>query len=380
MSLSAIARRPHWSAWLVCAWLTLPMLAGCNSKEEEPGQESQQPEDDNSEPLSNNSDREDEGDSQPRTASTGGNDNNDASTEWIGDIPFDVYYDRPLEIARNDQTIAVTTTTPGETGTPEPAETQGEPAPMVTPMPMSTATTGGAIDWEQVIPIEVLNEEVKQIRNRLSANLQTVATFNREQEANKLDAVVLSGLAAIAVLHPGDLNWKDKAPHIRDLANVIFVNSSDTGREPYAACEVAFEQIQTMLDGGPVPPELTADPARSPVEVADRFDLMYRFRLTSSHLKSNINSEARLKEDVPGVTRELSVLAGLATLVSMDGYGYADESDYQGHIATFLEAVNTSRTGAQLESFEQFSQGVAAIQKACNDCHQQYAFGTDAGI
>jgi hypothetical protein len=280
----------------------------------------------------------------------------------------------------NSQTItASANTTPGVTPvTPTPMETT-DPMPM--PMPMTSSSAGtGEIDWATVISIEVLNDEVKQIRNRLTANLQTVATFNREQEANKLDAVVLSALAAIAIIHPGDLNWKEKAPYIRDLANVIFLNSSESGREPFAECEVAFEQIQAMLDGGPIPPELQADPARSPTEVADRFDLMYRFRQSSSHLKSNINSDARLKEDVPGVVRELSVLAALATLISTEGYVYADEGDYQTHLANFISAVTASRTGAELESFEQFSTGLQNIQKTCNECHQQYAFGTEAGI
>ncbi len=378
MSLSRIARRPHWSIWLVIVWVLLPILAGCNGDEEETDSEK----DDNSEPMSSTEQPDDPGSSEGQTATShdDGQPADDDSTQWIGDIPFDVYYDRPLEVAMNTQTIAAVNTTPDET--PDPTEDPVEPeeSPMETPMPMTTATTSGAIDWEQAIPIEVLNEEVIQIRNRLAANLQTVATFNREQEANKLDSAVLAGLAAIAVLHPGELNWKDKAPHIRDLANLIFINSADTGREPYAVCEVAFEQIQTMLDGGPAPEELMADPARSPTEVADRYDLMFRFRQTYTHLKSNVNSEARLKEDVPGVVRELSVLAGLATLISLDGYVLADESDYQGHLATFISALNASRTGAQLESFEQFSTGMAGIQKACNDCHGQYAFGTDAGI
>ena len=295
---------------------------------------------------------------------------------WIGDIPYDVYYDRPLDVAMNSQTIATSTNT-------TPDVTVVTPMPMTPdPMPMTntSADGGGEVDWESVIAIEVLNEEVKQIRNRLSANLQTVATFNREQEPNQVDAVVLSGLAAIAIMHPGDLNWKDKAPHIRDLANVIFNNCTTTGREAFAECEIAFEQIETMLDGGPVPADLEADPDRTPSEVADRYYLMYRFRITSSHLKSNVNSEARLKEDVAGVVRDLSVLSALATLISMDSYEYSVESDYQAHIANFISATQASRTGAELESFEQFSQGIANIQKTCNECHQQYAFGTEAGI
>jgi hypothetical protein len=379
MSRLPLIRRPFWSVWLVCAWLVLPIIAGCDGgdAEETNNNTEETDSDDNAEPLSNAADEDNNGGSNSRI-SDNDSDEGDEDVQWIGDIPYDVYYDRPLEVATNTQTVAVTT--PGDTGSPDPGETPVEPEPMENPMPMSTANSSGAIDWEQTIPIEILNEEVKQIRNRLAANLQTVATFNREQEANAMDAVVLSAMAAIAIEHPGELNWKDKAPQIRDLANVIFVNSSTTGREPFGLCQEAFEQIQTMLDGGPAPPDVMSDPARHPMEVADRYDLMQRFDQTSTHLKSNVNSEARLKEEAPAVVRDLSVLAALATLISRDGYVFAEEDQYQAYLATFRESVMASRTGAQLESFEQFSQGLAGIQKACNDCHGQYALGTEIGL
>jgi hypothetical protein len=386
MSLSQSSFRRNWPVWLIAGWLVIPILAGCNgdedSQEDDGTEQDDGVDDDNAEPLSDSDDGESEGD---LVAGNGRPSDEDAdTTEWIGDIPYDVYYDRPLEVALNNQSIASNDAVVNNV--PDPMEDPVIPDPMdpttdtpiEDPPPMTQA--GGPVDWEQVIPIEVLNEEVKQIRNRLTANLQTVATFNREQEANAMDAVVLSALAAIAIEHPGDLNWKDKAPHIRDLANVIFVNSSSTGREPFALCEVAFEQIQIMLDGGPVPPEVMADPARHPMEVADRYDLMQRFDQTSSHLKSNVNSEARLKEDVPGVVRELSVLAALATLIAKDGYVYAEEPEYQGYLTAFRDSVMASRTGAQQESYEQFSQGLAGIQKACQDCHGQYALGTEIGL
>lgn len=353
------------------AWVVIPILAGCGGGDEEsaapqPAQHSQ--------PQGTTASSTDQRSGDQSPAENG----EDGNTQWIGDIPYDVYYDRPLTIATSTQTVAAATNTTPDLTSVTPAPTPENVDPM--PMPMTSSAGSGEVDWASMISIEVLDEEVKQIRNRLGANLQTVATFNREQEPNKLDAVVLSALASIAISHPGELNWKEKAPHIRDLANTIFNNCTTTGREAFGVCEVAFEQIETMLDGGPVPADLEADPARPPYEVADRFDLMYRFRQTSSHLKSNINSEARLKEDVSGVVRELSVLSALAALISMDGYGYAEEADYQTHLSNFISATQASRTGAELESFEQFSQGIANIQKSCNECHQQYAFGTEAGI
>ena len=104
-----------------------------------------------------------------------------SATKWIGGIPYDVFYDNPLEVA-SDQTLlsnAAAAPAAPSVGTPPPATIE---TPMPTPAPSPGAATpppassGGGIDWAAVAPMEQLEEAITSIRNELQNKLNTLAT------------------------------------------------------------------------------------------------------------------------------------------------------------------------------------------------------------
>src|SRR5690606_17276308 len=116
---------------------------------------------------------------------------------------------------------------------------------------------GAAVEWDEILPLPMLVEEVKLIRTRLTGNLQTVATFNRSQNPIALDGGSLAGLAAITPNYNDPLAWKDNARFVRDLAFEINENSAGTGREPFTNTKTPFDKLTVVLDGG-LPPEMDA--------------------------------------------------------------------------------------------------------------------------
>lgn len=308
-------------------------------------------------------------------------------TRWIGTIPYDVFYDDPLAIAADATkidvpTIAATPTTPGTTtpdpAVPMPATTTPAPTESLAPSEPAAPAASGELDWKVILPVSVLDEEVKSLRTRLTGNLQTVATFNKAVPVISNDGMLLAAMAAIATGHPEPLNWKEKAGFVRDLGGTIYSSAEGTGRTPFNACKEPFDKITTILDGGP-PPEGTAEATVPFADVAYANELMKRIESSVSNLKSNINTEARMKEDPAGTQRELHVLAAIAAMLSTDSYDNSEEQKYQEFVKGFRDASLAGAQAVRSNDFEAFQKAINDIQNSCNPCHIQYR-GKESGL
>lgn len=299
-------------------------------------------------------------------------------TKWIGKIPYDVFYDDPLSVAADATQLSPVTTTGG--GAPEmPAPPSAAPAP-TTPAPASSGSqtaSSGAIDWEVIVPAALLNEQFKVMRTRLTKNLQTVGSFNRGVTEISIDGSILAALARVVEEHPGDISWKEKAPYVRDLAYEVYSNADGSGRTPFDKTKLPFEQIITILNGGP-PPEMEADPKVSFADVSYLGEMMQRIEATFNAVKANINTEARMKEDPEDVRRNLHLLATLGTIMGTDGYDSAEEEQYQAFVKTFVDGALEASKNVQAENFDGFQAALNQIQTSCGECHQRYRGASSA--
>lgn len=291
-------------------------------------------------------------------------------TKWIGTIPYDVFYDRPLEIAADGTRLdggtpaLATATDPASASTALP----DTPAPESEPAPKPSIV---GPDWKAVIPMPVLEEEVKVLRTRLGANLNTLATYNKNIPAIANDGNILAAMAAVAVVHPDAVNWKEKAPFVRDLAYNIFISADGTGRTPYTATKEPFDRIITMLDGGP-PPDMEAEPLVPFADVIYIPEMMKRIDSSVTALKANINTEQRMKEDPNSVIRELRVLATFAAIMGTEGYEFAGEQKYQDFVKAFRDAGLEGADAVAAGNFIAFQEALNKLQSSCGTCHQQY--------
>jgi len=290
-------------------------------------------------------------------------------TKWIGDIPYDVFFDDPLAVAAESQPVdasggsdrpevgaaeveiggrrserrrvrnwSVPTSDPPTAETP----TLRDSDPQSLPAPANPVTS--PVEWQQLADIEVLSDEVKQLRNRLTANLRTVATYNRNLDAVHNDAIILAAIAAVVAIHPGSLSWQEKAGAIRDLARAMASRAGETGREAFSRTQIAFDQLVVILDGG-IPPGDDA-PADIPFsDVAERSELMKRIKRSFDWLKAEINTESRFRESAGEAARQAALLAVLGGIVSTESYGSADEPQYQQYVLDFI-AGNTGMKAA----------------------------------
>ncbi|MFG0333027.1 MAG: cytochrome c [Maioricimonas sp. JB049] len=298
-------------------------------------------------------------------------------TKWINDIPYDVFYDRPLEVAADGTAVG-----PGRPAA-SPISPQPEPAmsPADTP-PEGTGSEAGdgggaGVDWIAVAPVETLAEEMTVLRNRLTANLNTVATYNRNIDQISIDATVLGAIAAVLTVHGGESRWDESAKFIRDLAYDVWINADGTGSKAFRATQEPFEAILTILSGGPPPPGRESDDVVPFGDIVDRGDMMRRIEISFNALKANINTDDRLREGADDAVRELTVLAMFGAMMQTEGYDSADEPNYRRYAENFVEGSKAARQAAQTQDFEGFSAALNKVQTSCGECHGEYRSGGD---
>ena len=113
----------------------------------------------------------------------------DKGQKWFGKVPMDAFFDKPYEVATNTTPIAgatqavasaepamgstATDAVATETEATQPAPASTTPAPEK-PTESATTETAAADSWEALIPVAVLDEEIKNIRNFLQETVGSV--------------------------------------------------------------------------------------------------------------------------------------------------------------------------------------------------------------
>ena len=131
--------------------------------------------------------------------------------KFVNKIPYDVFYDNPLQVVNNNKTAVPST----ESATEKPSEVKSAHRP--TP----TAGTNAGIVWKEFLPIGELQGEVKTVRNNLAKWISNQGQFNQNFKYIAIDGEEIAALAGIVQQHDESIGWKDKAQFVRDFRNWI---------------------------------------------------------------------------------------------------------------------------------------------------------------
>lgn len=341
---------------MTCAW-----LAGCGPAPTPPAADAAKP---TKKPAASTTE-------EPSTA-PGGMRTDAEGRKWVGDIPYDVFFDDPLAVVANSTTVGPAPMN----GTPTPAET---PAPTPEPMPTDPApaapTGSSAGDWKSIISMEQITEETKRIRQQLTAALQSVSTYNGNVDNLKMNGSVVAALASIAPLHTEDVTWKKNAHILRAYGEQLFASAEGLGKEPYTRSQNAAEAIDAVLSGN-VPGDAGDPPVTKPYgEAINRRGVMFRMRDAADWMKSNVDTEAVFEKEQERIRLEAAVLAALVKIIADPSYESAEEEDYAKPARDVLEAAVEVQAAVEEKAFPKFQGAMNKIKKACDACHQNYGTG-----
>lgn len=285
--------------------------------------------------------------------------------DWIGDVPLDVWFDDPLAIASAAGNVAEVQPNQVE----KIANVPVEPMPM--PMEAPAATAGG-IDWKRVIPGAVLDAEVTAIRNRFTADLQTVGSYNSSYLGLPPHAVTLAVLSHIAEQHPDDIRWKKNASYIKHLAGQMNAEPLRSGPGSHKPLKEKFDNIVEILNGS-VPATLDPPPENEALqEVAKIAYLMKRLENAAKLITVNGGTPDAMKSNAAQLKQEAAVLGAL-TQALLDGYeDYKDDEMFAAYVKSMVDTSVELQESVQNDQFDKFELAVSKMNQTCDQCHGDY--------
>lgn len=291
--------------------------------------------------------------------------------KWVGDIPYDVFFDDPLAVASNSTPVG-SASAPASMGGGMTSAGTSSPPPASTAAATPAASSGGS-DWKSLISAEQVSDETKRIRNHLTASLQSQGTYNGNMKDLQVDGAVIAALSLIMAEHAEDVSWKPNARYLREFGYQLNQAAMALGRESFSASQSASENIQAVLNGN-LPADAGDPPAKVPYsERASRSGVMKRIEKASEWMRANINSESVFEKELDQIRQEAAVLAALAKLIADHSYESADEDDYENYAKNLKDGAVEAGSGAAEKSYSKFQSGMNKVQKACAECHANYA-------
>jgi len=218
--------------------------------------------------------------------------------------------------------------------------------------------------------VEVIEAEVKAIRNFLNQKLRSVATYNSSVTMIPPRAATLALLAALAADHSGDISWKDDALYVRDLA--ARMNESMLRRGAYDQRRLLglFEDLTDTLNRSR-PAGLDEPVEAKLAEVADMGLLMDRLEVAEQTLRAEI-SEGSFAGEKERVLHESRLLSGLMQAMATESFGYADDPDFLAHAQTVIGGAAEIQAAAEDGNYSAFELSVSRVVGGCQACHRAY--------
>ncbi|MEN9556599.1 MAG: hypothetical protein RLZZ232_2885 [Planctomycetota bacterium] len=312
----------------------------------------------------------------------------DKGQKWFGKVPMDAFFDKPYEVATNTAPIAgasqaVASAEPAmesasadsaaatETETPQPAPASTTPAPEK-PTESATTETAAADSWDALIPVAVLDEEIKNIRNFLQETVSSVGNYNSSMMMIPPKVATLAALAEVAHLQGQSVSWKDDAIYIRDLAGKMNSSPLQRGAKDQKRLQELFESIADILNRSK-PAGLEAPPETdSFAETAEMRSLMKRMEEAEKLMKTEVGSADALTAKKAFVQHEAAVLGVLAKIVTQPGYGYEDDAEFKGFASGIVAATQSLKDAAEGGDFSGFEAAMSGIATNCQNCHSKY--------
>jgi hypothetical protein len=288
--------------------------------------------------------------------------------KYLGRVPYDVFFDHPLEVALEGQ-IAESRLTPTTT----------EVAAAVPPdntMPSadlagSSADPQGGVDWALQLPVDVLESEVKSARNFLKEKLRSVASYNSAVTMIPVRAAMIAVLAGIAAEHTGDISWKDDALYVRDLARNMNESVLKRGPKDQRRLLRLFEDLADTLNRSR--PAGLKEPSTEVTlsDAAGMGMIMLRIEESEQRLRTEV-TDGGFQSQSQMVKHEASLTAGLMHTIGQESYGYSGDPDFLAHAGRLIEAAQEMRDAAEAGEFAEFELSLTRASGACQSCHRDY--------
>jgi hypothetical protein len=295
--------------------------------------------------------------------------------KWFGDVPMDAFFDQPYTVASNLAPIggnASTTAVAGNTPATGDASPEMVETPTTTAGTDTPAAAAGNGSWAELISETELDNEVKSIRNYLNENLQSVSNYNSSMLMIPPKAATLGALAGVAMEHSNAVSWKDDAKYIRDLAKQMNSDTLRSGPKDQKRLLGLYESISDTLNRSR--PAGLAEPPESDgfSEVSEMRLLMHRMEESEKRMKTEAGTDGAFASRKDMVAHEASLMATLAKIVTLPGYGYEDDAKFKAYANEVVKSAIAIKSAAESNDFATYELSLTKVSTTCSNCHSEY--------
>jgi hypothetical protein len=107
-------------------------------------------------------------------------------------------------------------------------------------------------------------------------------------------------------------------------------------------------------------------------EVSEMRLLMMRMEDAERKMKTEAGTESALGSKKEMVVHEASVLAVMAKIISMPGYGYGDDPKFVSYATDIVNASREIKEAAAGGDFAAYEGLLTKISTTCSNCHSDY--------
>ncbi len=294
--------------------------------------------------------------------------------KWFGNIPLDAFFDQPYTVASNTTPLGGTAATavvsnaptvesPGATATETPTSKPGTDPP---------ATAAAGDSWGDLISPQVLDDEVKSIRNFLNENLQSVGVFNSSMLMIPPKAATLGALAGVAAEHPGAITWKEDATYIRNLAKKMNSDTLRSGPKDQKRLLELYEAASDTLNRSRPAGVEPLPEGEGFAEVSEMRLLMLRMSESEKRMKTEAGTDTAMNTRKDMVSHEAAIMATLAKIVTLPGYGYEDDPAFKAYANEVIKSALAVKGAAESNDFATYELALSKISTTCSSCHSEF--------
>ena len=227
------------------------------------------------------------------------------------------------------------------------------------------------------LPLDVLEEEVRILQDRLSGAMAQLESYNKNYRTIRIDAATLAILAAVAAESEYDLKWKIKAKSVRDMAMLVRQSARSLGPGNYTAANKHFKKLVRLLSDKPGQLEQESLEAAEDTIWQETVDLSLLMRRLDRSFEITIKEAAI---DGGSSRKNRSILQHEATLLRAFGQAisisseWSQEDSYQQFCADLIVQAEALVNAVKARSAELVSETISKLDRSCKNCHDEYRF------
>ncbi|MEM7456595.1 MAG: hypothetical protein AAF456_19780 [Planctomycetota bacterium] len=263
---------------------------------------------------------------------------------------------------------------------PLPADGQLVQRP-VAPAP-TTGTTGTAssspavpegLVWSQMVPREVIEDEVKALQQQLMVDVTTPGKFKSDYRKARQSYSMLSMLFAVIIQYDtDDVRWKDEAPQAQVAFQRASANARVGSEQSYQSAKARLEELTELVRGGAFIGQESPAEEMDWGNIVDRSPLMRRLEDTRTIVKPMLSSNTEFKSNLDVILHEASMVAVIGHVLADENSDDGDDESYQELAIAMKQAAMELVEACRNENYDQAEEAFNLLDNSCQDCHSDW--------